>query len=255
MKSKYFILSVLCACILCACDETIKFDEYEDIPQVAAEILGMRPDDAIAYLQKRGYNIRTAADLGDCGTTNGEYAFSKDPSQTAFSTQSSIVIMFGTFYTDTVRYVSGLKRMETTESAVELYDKWSKYVFKKVMPKPYLWRGSIWSNNVDNSYSQGRAVDEEIANLKARYANGEIAEEEYQMWLESYANDRKKFEQDYEAFKPDIKSVNEDYHQFDLDGVDTAPNIPKEIEMYYDPDNDGRVELYFSITNFITHWE
>lgn len=255
MKTKHLILSIMCACVLCACNETIRFNEYENIPEIASDILGMHPDEAIAYLQKRGYNIRTAADLGDCGTTNGEYVFSKDSSQTAFAYESPIMIMFGTFHSDTVCYVSGLKCMKTTQSAVELYEKWSKYVFKKIMPKPYLWRGSIWGDNVDNSYSQGKAIDEALANLKSRYANGEITEKEYQMWLETYSYDRKKFEQDYEAFAPDSKGIDEDYHQFDLDGVKTAPNIPKEIEMYYDSNNGGQIELYFSITNFITHWE
>ena len=243
MKTRQIITILACALVLCSCREVV-LNEYENMPEVSAAILGMTTDKAVDYLQKKGYVCYTVKE-----STNGEVTFSKDPSTSSFNENAPIILSFGTFKTDTVKYVVGHQEKETAKAALELYRKWTRYTFNEIIPNPYHWSARIWANKEDHSYSQGKLVSEELALIKDQYAKGEISEQDYQNMLAQFSNDRKAFLNDLSTLE-NIEDVGEEYIQFDLKDVQTNPNVPKLIEISLDDE-----ELDFQIANFIPNLE
>lgn len=205
MKTKFFILGVFVA-LLTACNPDVQLHDYEDTPKVAEHILGMSVQEANKYLESQGFHFGQKADYAN------EYVYSKDKKFSEFSYDASIMLMFGTFNTDSVYYVDASQRMDTEKNAYDLYWKWSHYTANTTLPK-----STYWSGSVNGTY----------------YQTGE----------------QEKFWTDYKQMAESLNHAGEHYRN-------EGDNVPqKEIEMWVDMNNGGRIELNYETHNFVWIWE
>ena len=167
MKTKLFLLSTLVA-LWASCNSDVQLYDYEDTPKVAEHLLGLTKSEAEKYLAKQGFLFGRKMDSVD------EFVYSKDRNLSEFSYEASIILMFGTFETDTVRYVSALHRMQTEKSAYDLYWKWSHYTASVTQPNYTLWYGIV-----DSKYFQNREQEQFWSEYKSKEDNLNRAGEHY----------------------------------------------------------------------------
>ena len=242
-------VAAVVASMLCACNQDVQLGTYEDAPKVAEALIGKTAAEATAYLEKQGFYF------GDKADYSNEYVFSKDASLKEFSYEASIMLMFGTFEGDTVKYAAAMQRMQTEKSARDLYWKWSHYTGKITMPHvDEYWGGSIHVKDAEQShiqkgrasYYEGTATKEMLNERKEQYQNGIISKEEYDHWIAVYSQGREQFWADYKREGDNIESVIETYRN--------EGNHPNEIGIKLYTNNGGEIELYYETRDFIVHW-
>ena len=216
----YFLSAVIVAVtvgLLSSCDPDVQLRNYEDTPKVAEHILGMTKDDAMKYLEKQGFKFGSKMENSD------EYVFSKDPELSAFSYEASIMFAFGTFTSDTIRYVEAMHRMRTENDARALYWKWSHYTAEFTLPKPSQWNGIVRSAKDVPTYP-------------------------YPQVDSKYFQDRAEFWAHYSQVDTLLDSAHEHYKN---EGENVAP---KEVEIWVDMNNGGSIEVSYTTQNFIARW-
>lgn len=232
--------------ILSSCEPGVYLNSNEDTPKVAEKILEMPVQEALQYMKTQGFIFGVKADYAD------EYVFSKDEHLSEFSYDASIMLMFGA-YNDTVKYVDAVHCMKTEESAYDLFWKWSHFAATVIKSKVSAWRGTLrvkeqTEKSRSASYFDGTQVEQGLAELDEQLKNGYITQTEYDERKATYMRDRNQFWADYKNAKGNINSVSEDYMN------DESTKHPKEIHMYLDMNNGGRIELHYATHNFIIHW-
>lgn len=253
--NKTFFTAVAVAAVtagmLCACNPDVQLNSNEDSPKVAEALLGMTSAEATAYLEKQGFCFGNKADYAD------EYVFSKDASLREFSYEASIMLMFGTFETDTVKYAAAFHRMQTEKSARDLYWKWSHYTATVTLPKVYFWNGSFVVKYLAQSqqpdrwttYCDGSIAKQMLDDREEDYKNGKITKEEYDSYVTTYTRGREQFWTDYKREGDNIDSAYEEYRN---EGDNYKP---KEIELSVYMNNGGEIQLYYETRDFVVHWE
>lgn len=222
---------------------------YENTPRVAEAILDVPVEDATCYLETQGFSFDSKA-----GSTD-EYLFTKNTSLLECSYNASIMLMFGTDR-GAVSYVTAVQRMETEESAYDLYWKWTQYTASIRLPEISVWNSDIIVKDISGSqmlskwttYTDGSYVKKVLDDRTEDYKNGTITKEQYDMYVSTYTHGRECFTEDYKREKGNIDSVSEHYVN------DDGNKSPKEINMYMYMNNGGHIELHYETHNFIVHW-
>ena len=251
MKTKIFLLATLAAVVLAGCNSDVDLGKYENIPEVAEHVLGMTVPQAKEYLSKQGFYFGRVMENGS------EYVFSRDKNLSEFSYEASSMFAFGVF-SDTVRYASGIQRMETEKSAADLYWKWSHYTAQETWPKVYLWDGHITLKKESGSsgsrftdYCEGTMIDQLKEKMAEQYNSGQITQEEYDAQMQSYSYDRKLFWSDLRQAGEDEK-LDSSYEKYTTE--DTSAH-PKETILSVYMNNGGDIELDYETThNFVWVW-
>ena len=241
-------VAAVVASMLCACNQDVQLGTYEDAPKVAEALIGKTAAEATAYLEKQGFCF------GDKADYSNEYVFSKDASLKEFSYEASIMLMFGTFEGDTVKYAAAMQRMQTEKSARDLYWKWSHYTATVTLPDFSYWGGDIVVKDAAQSqqpdrwptYCDGSTVKQMLADREEDYKNGRITKEEYDSYVTTYTHGREQFWTDYKREGDNIDSASEQYRN--------EVGHPKEIELILYTNNGGEIELYYNTRDFIVHW-
>lgn len=195
MKTKLFLLTTLVA-LLAACNPDVQLYDYEDTPKVAEQLLGLTKSEAERYLEKHGFIFGRKMDYAD------EFVYSKDKKISEFSYDASIMLMFGTFKTDTVRYVAATHRMQMQKSAYDLYWKWSHYTASVTQPKY-----TYWSGYAGSGYYNAGEQAQFWAEYKEKADNLDTAFEHYknegeqpkEIQLSVYMNNGGRIELNYET--------------------------------------------------------
>ena len=258
MRTNFFNKSAFCLSIiitslimLCSCNPDVTLNSNEDSPKIAEAILDMPVQEAMKYLEKNGFRFGSKADYSN------EYVFSKDASLSEFSNDASIMLMFGTFEGDTVRYAAAMHRMQTEKSARDLYWKWSHFAATVIKPTFSYWSGHVSVKDLSISqqpdkgtyYCGGTTVEQMLKDRTDDYNNGKITKEEYDQYVEIYSKyNQSKFWADFKRETDNIDSAFEQYRNEDSTGH------PKEIELNVYMNNGGEIELYYSTHNFVVHW-
>lgn len=253
MKSKIFLVSALATIMLASCNSDVELGMYENIPEVAEHVLGMTIQEAKDYLSKQGFYFGRVMENGD------EYVFSRDKNLSEFSYDASSKFAFGAF-DDTVRYATGIQLMETEKSAADLYWKWSHYTAQETWPEVYLWSGHIsWKRDEQNPYQSryanycgGTSAEQMKKQMTEQYNNGQITQEEYDSWMQTYAYDKQRFWSDLRKAGEDeqLDSAHERYST-----VEQSAH-PKETSLSVYMNNGGSIELTYETTyNFVWRWE
>ncbi|MCR4665037.1 MAG: hypothetical protein K5660_06695, partial [Paludibacteraceae bacterium] len=210
---------------------------------------------AMQYLQTQRYVFGLESEHSN------EYVFSRDFTLSEFSYEAAEMLYYGTYGTDTVRYVVALHRSKSRKSASDLYGKWSHYTAQTTFSGIEMWTGSLSVTNTGNSdlqndivyysYHEGSLIDEQRKKAEEDYINGTITEDEYTDLMKTFSSGRKNFWVDYQRYADEdsIDSVNEYYMNSEATGH------PKETSMELFMDNGGKIELRYETHNFVIHWE
>lgn len=249
MKAKIFFVSALATIMLASCNSDVELGSYENIPEVAEHVLGMTIQEAKDYLSKQGFYFGRVMENGD------EYVFSRDKNLSEFSYEASSKFAFGAFdaFDDTVRYATGIQLMETEKSAADLYWKWSHYTAKETWREVYHWSGHITLNvSRFTDYCGGTSVEQMKKQLTEQYNNGQITQEEYDSWMQTYAYDKQRYWSDLREAGED-EQLSSAYEEFRTEDPSAHP---KETTLSVRMNNGGRIELDYETTyNFVWRWE
>ena len=250
MKKSIFILAALC--LLASCNEdVVTLKQEENIPEVAEHLLGMTNEAAMQYLQTQRYVFGLESEHSN------EYVFSRDFTLSEFSYDAAEMLYYGTYGTDTVRYVVALHRSNSRKSASDLYGKWSHYTAQTTFSGIEMWTGDLSVmisadpyHGESYSYCEGTLIDEQRKQAEEDYKNGTITEDKYTNLMKIYSSGRKNFWVDYQraADNETIYSASEHYRNSE------ATEQPKETEITLDMNNGGKIELHYETQNFVTHW-
>lgn len=249
--NSFFVAAAIVAAMtfgLSSCNPDVQLGSQENIPEVAEHLLGMSVQEAMQYLEKQGFIFGSKADY-----TN-EYVFSRDASLTEFSYEATAMLMFGTFEGDTVRYADGMQCPKTEQEARDLYWKWSHYTAGVTLKEVERWDGDLVLKDLSGSslknkwmsYIDGSSAKQMLDSYRDKYEKGELSKEEYDMWLSVYSQTKERFWTDFKSEGENINSASEHYTDYSL---------PKEVELIYDANNGGRIELHYETHNFVRRWE
>ena len=230
------LVAVLCA----ACNSDIQLHDYEDSPKVAEHIMGMTSQQAIAYLEKQGFYYK-----GEPDVVAPQYIFSKDQKFSEFSYEASIMLAFSA-PNDTIRSVSTVHRMETEQSARDLFYKWSQYTAKTTFPSPQQWQGFIIlkESYQTSNYYGGAWVEQAKEAAQKAYESGRFTKEEYDELMATYSRTQEMYWSDYQKAGDNIDGANEEYKN-------VGPDYPiKEVDLYLFTNNGGSIELHYETRDY-----
>lgn len=148
MKTKSFLLSIL-VIVLASCNPDVYFGGNDNVPKIAEKALEMTPTEAISYMQKQGFTYE-----GDelHQQHSREFIFSKGAEKAQFSFEAPIVIWLNLGWDDTINSIDATQRMDSRQSALNLYWKWSHYTASVFASKIEDWVASITTTNSSMDY-------------------------------------------------------------------------------------------------------
>ena len=124
MKKLYIFFLLIIVAILTSCNPDVQFGSSDNVPKIAEKTLGMTPQKAISYMEKEGFTYE-GEELH--AQHPREYIFCKGLKSAQFSFDAPIVIWLNIDWNDIINSVDATQRMDSKQSARDLYWKWSHY--------------------------------------------------------------------------------------------------------------------------------
>ena len=233
MKKNTLVLLTMAA-VLTACNSYTEMTLPADttLPQASEYVLDKEYSEAKVWLEKHGYTYT--------GEDDYSRKFERGERDTLFDNGGAGVeeaIWLGVDEkTNIVGYVSGVRSFRNITDALNVYEKWSNYTWKNILPDPLVWHGTIFFNeektlNTDVTY-----------NIKYQdYTDGTFEREEGF----EYAPNRKEFEKQLKQ-KENIRDTNESYER---------SSQPKEIQLLLQNIDKKFYTIEFENHDFIVQWE
>ncbi len=143
MNKIFAFLLLITAVVLISCNPDVQFGTNDNVPKIAEKMLGMTPQEALSYMQKKGFAYE-----GDENHAQHprEFIFSKGAKNAQFSFDAPIVIWLNQDWNDTINSIEAEQRMDGQRKANNLYWKWSHYTESIFASETKEWYATITTN-------------------------------------------------------------------------------------------------------------